>query len=180
MNIGLNPISEEEFNSKVKIKFKNILDGFDKYNYKNLKGNNDYTFKDNEQAFIDFIENVYKYNITESPNNSCYIDFYLKDLSEVDYNNLLKELEFEERVCLNQIKNINKINTEYFEIMDISIVKLLTKMCTRELFFITFYFTQIPLTIWGNYNLNFPMFYEKQEILDIYIDIIQKYKLNIE
>ena len=55
-------------------------------------------------------------------------------------------------------------NDMFFEISDKKYIKLLTKLCTRELFFITFYFTKGPVTIWGNYNLKFPLFYDKDNI----------------
>jgi len=183
MNIAITPISKEDFNNNVKIRFKNILDGFDNYNYRNLTAKDTTNFKFNENAFIKFIEEAYKLNKNETKIQSCYIDFYLKDLNDDSYNKLLGGLDIEDRESLNYIKSIlsenTTINTEYFEVNDISIIPLLTKMCTRELFFITFYFTAIPLTIWGNYNLNFPIFFEDDSILDKYKDIAEDCSLNV-
>lgn len=180
MNVGVTQISKEEFNNNIKIRFKNILDGFSKYSYKTLKGNDKYSFKKNEHLFIDFIEEVYKLNTIEGIKNSCYIDFYLKDLNEEEYNTLLEGLDISDRESLDYVRNSCTINTEYFEVNDISIISTLTKMCTRELFFITFYFTKLPVTIWGNYNLSFPMFYEDEDIIGAYRDIIEKYELDIK
>lgn len=180
MNLEINSISEEEFNTSVKIRFKNILDGFNQYNSKTLNANDNYSFEENEKYFIGFIEEVYKFNSSKGRESSCYVDFYLKDLSNSEYIDLLKGLDFEDREQLENIRNTNLLNTQYFEVKDVSVIKLLTKMCTRELFFITFYFTEIPLTIWGNYNLNFPIFYENEEVISEYIDIIEKYGLNMK
>lgn len=183
MNIGITPISKENFNNNVKIRFKNILDGFNNYNYRSLTAKDITNFKFNEDAFIKFIEEAYKLNKNKSKIQSCYIDFYLKDLNDDDYNKLLEGLDSEDKERLNYIKTISSekktFNTEYFEVNDISIITLLTKMCTRELFFITFYFTAIPLTIWGNYNLNFPIFFEDDSVLDKYINIAEACTLNI-
>lgn len=178
MNIGLRPISKEIFENNVNIRFNNILDGFNNYKYKHLECNYDVNLKFNEMNFIKFIEESYKLN-----KNSCYIDFYIKNLNQYEYNKLLEGLDGEDKNILNSIweyilKNSSYV-TEYFEVNDIYILKLLVKMCTRELFFITFYFTEIPLTIWGNYNLSFPIFFEDDSILDTYIETAKKLKLYI-
>lgn len=178
MNIGLKPICKETFTNNVKIRFNNILDGFNNYKSKNLECNYNIDFKFKEMNFIKFIEESYKLN-----KNSCYIDFYIKNLNEGEYNKLSEGLDAGDKDLLNSIweciiKNSSDF-TEYFEVNDVSILKLLVKMCTRELFFITFYFTEIPLTIWGNYNLSFPIFFENDSVLDIYIETAKKVELNI-
>ena len=185
MNIGIKPISKDTFNHKVKIRFKNILDGFNNYKYKNLIGSNIIDFKSNEREFIRFLEEAYKLNESKVKNKTiCYIDFYLKDLSDAEYNKLLEGLDREDRDLLNRIRSVfmsnPPITTEYFEVNDISIIPLLTKMCTRELFFITFYFTELPLTIWGNFNLIFPIFFEDENVLNKYIDIADSCNLIIK
>lgn len=184
MNIGIEAISEEKFNDKVKIKFKNVLDGLNEYKYKNLNSVDGDNFEQEEQKFVNFLEETYKLNVSDcNCEEFCYIDFYLKDLNEDDYKKLLDGIDVLDREKIDYIRSAiinNKIiNTVYFRVNDISIIKVLTEMCTRELFFITFYFTNIPLTIWGNYNLSFPIFYEDEYAIEKYLEIANECGVSI-
>lgn len=183
MSLGIRGIEKGKFNKSVKIRFKNILEGFNNYKYKTLTSKESEDFKVSEKNFIKFMKQVYKLNKDES-NNFCYIDFYLKDLNNEEYEKLLKRLETEEAEKLNYIRtsmlNNKIIDTIYFEVSDISTISLFTKMCTRELFFITFYFSNINLTVWGNYNLSFPIFYENELIIDKVLEIANLSDLNIK
>ena len=75
------------------------------------------------------------------------------------------------------IDNINKqeIKSVYFELHN----KDLMSFITRELFFCTIYFMEKPMTIWGNYNLSFPMFFEENNMLEIYRDLAKKHNLDV-
>lgn len=65
-------------------------------------------------------------------------------------------------------------DTVYFKVLDKEIIELITKLNTRELFFCTVYFLDTPLTVWGNYNLEFPIFYKEEEGLETYKELIDK------
>ena len=48
------------------------------------------------------------------------------------------------------------------------LIPFLVRLSTREIFFITFYFNKIPITIWGNYNMEFPCFFENEKDMNFY------------
>ena len=77
----------------------------------------------------------------------------------------------EDNIVFDKFIDLVNENNNYYKINDKKLIKLLTKLCTRELYFITFYFYKNPVTIWGNYNLKFPLFYEDNTNIKDYIDI---------
>ena len=145
----LTPVTLEEFHKNVIIKFQNILDGLDTFPNFTLEPKN---ISSGEDEMIDYILKIFKLN-----NSFCYIDFYLDKLSEED-RKLLKA-------------NLNIENySNYFKVEHIKLIPFLTRLSTRENFFITFYFTEIPITIWGNYGMKFPCFCLNQKDLNFYIN----------
>lgn len=180
MELWLEPIEDDYFKRNVEIRFNNILDGFDSYKNRNIKPLMKSDFKISEKAFINFFQEAYKLN---SELGGCIVEVYFNKLNKDELYKLVQGLDESDIGKINDIMEYlsqNKnIDTIYYEIKDIDIISVLTKMCTRELFFVTFYFTNIPITIWGNYNLCFPLFYIKESHLDNYIEIIKKYSLEI-
>lgn len=66
-----------------------------------------------------------------------------------------------------------------FLVEDKELINLLTRLSTRELNFATFYFTQIPVCICGNYDISFPVFFMDGNGLSTYKDIVEKCGLHI-
>jgi hypothetical protein len=169
------PISKETFKEKSKISFSRIDFGFNKYTSGILavpEDNLNCTNKteklnfiiQNENKYIEFIKKVYLIN----KNNPVMIDFYLKDISNEGILKILDNLDYDDKlVFLNHIRYLNK-EAVYFYIDNENLLPFLTRLSTRELLFCTIHFTNIPITIWGNYNLNFPLFFENVEKLEFY------------
>ena len=65
----------------------------------------------------------------------------------------------------------------YYKVTDKSLIPFLARLNTREVFFVTFYFTKKPLTVWGNYNMTFSCFTENKEDLEFYKKIAKHYSL---
>ncbi|GAB6170281.1 hypothetical protein JCM1393_27410 [Clostridium carnis] len=170
-------ITEDMFNSIVKIKFNNILDGFEMFKSSTLtiKENKDFNY--NEKEFITFLERAYVLNNKKSI--SLAIDFYIKNLNEDEFGNLLSLSKNEDKPILQEIYNNKELNSIYFIVKDIKIIPFLTRLSTRELFFITYYFLDIPLTIWGNYNLNFPVFYLEEKHIENYRKISKEMNIQL-
>lgn len=158
MNSLMIPIDTDDFKRNVKIRFNNILDGFD--TFKNFTISADSL--DYENLFINFVTNIFKYN-----SNYCYIDFYLSRLNEEDKKKMISLSCEEDAQLLKAIFNSN-FDTDFFKIENKDILPLLVRLSAREIFFITFYFTEVPVTIWGNYNMRFPCFTETEETLEHY------------
>lgn len=151
------PISNEEFSNKVQIKFNNILDGFDNFKNFTLEFNN-------EDDFISYIENIFLDN-----NSECYFDFYINKLTEKEIDNIINLYKEDDKKTLLELIDLAKAHRKvYFKLKSKELIPLLTRLSTREIFFITFYFTKRPITIWGNYNMKFPYFTLNNEDLNYY------------
>lgn len=172
--MSLLELSEKEFKEKVEIQFKYISEGFDKYKSLLLSPKETKNFQLGEDSYIELVKNLYDVN-----DGNLIIDFYISNLSNEEYKTLYNSLNEKDKYTLELIKNKN-YNSSYFVVKDESIIDFLVRLCTREMFFVTFYFTSYPLTIWGNYNLRFPIFYKKNESIHCLKEILNKNTLKLE
>lgn len=165
------PISNERFNNIVNIRFKNILDGFNLFKNFTLDADN---IEDGESKLIKFIETIFKDN-----NNEGYVDFYINKLSSKDKEKLIS-LSFEEdREILKSHLSLEPSNSVYYKLTDKDLIPFLVRLSTRELFFVTFYFSNKPITIWGNYNMKFPCFFNSDEDFDFYCSLSKSFGLQL-
>ncbi|MDD6793914.1 MAG: hypothetical protein PUE01_00655 [Clostridiaceae bacterium] len=164
----LQPISTKEFKENVSIRFNNILEGLD--NYLNFEINAK-DLKNGEESIINFITEVFELN-----QNEAFVDLYLNNLDEEAQNNLLK-------ICCKEDRNIVKEHINlwhkepYYKLTEKSLIPFLVRLNTNEAFFVTFYFTKKPITIWGNYNKTFPCFMETKEDQKLYKALAQSHNL---
>lgn len=165
-------IKRETFNNKIKIRFNNIIEGFDKFNYFNIRPKEEDRFEEQEKKFIKLSKEFYKIN-----SSTVIIDFYKNKLNEESINILKENLSSEEFNIINKIINTGSSEDIYFQIKNIEYLEVLIKLCTRELFFITFYFDKG--TLWGNYNMTFPFFYENKEEISEYEKVINNLQCRI-
>ena len=161
MNNTIIPITLDDFNKNVVIKFNNILDGLDAFQNFMLEPKN---ISLGEEEIINYILKVFEIN-----NSSCYIDFYINKLSSEERDNLMNLVPIEDKNLLKSIFEINPLSN-YFKVENKDLIPFLARLSTRENFFITFYFTQTPITIWSNYGLKFPCFCLNKKDLDFYIN----------
>lgn len=159
-------ISFNEFKDNVNIRFNNILDGFNNFKSFTIDG----TLSNNsESSIIDFI-----YNIFEENDNECYIDFYITKINNNEKDNLMNLIDDEYKSLLKNIINMNH-NDIYYKVKNKNILPFFIKLNTREIFFVTFYFTKNPITIWGNYKLRFPCFFNDNDTFEHYYSIAKSY-----
>lgn len=163
------PISDDNFKNAVNVKFDNILDGFNSFKNFTLVANN---IKDGENKIISFIEKIFEEN-----NYEVYIDFYITKLSLEDKKKLFQLIPNEDKKEFNIILNSTNHNGVFYKVFNKTLIPLLVRLNTREIFFITFYFTNKPITIWGNYNLNFPCFLNTETDFDFYYNIAKSFGL---
>ncbi|WP_455814869.1 hypothetical protein [Clostridium butyricum] len=156
------PVSNLEFKNNVSIQFNSILDGFNEFKNFTLDGN---LVENSELSLINFICDVFKQN-----NNECYVDFYINKIDKSEKDNLLNLIDKEHKSLLQQIIDMNHDDV-YYKITDIRLIPFFTKLNTRELFFVTFYFTKKPITIWGNYNFKFPCFFNNSHMFNYFYNI---------
>ena len=155
----LKEISNNEFNKEVNVRFNNILNGFDEYPNITLD------FKElgySEDKIISIVEEIYDKN-----NGECYVDFYISKLSDEGKANFLDMISNDDREFFESI--IKDRNDDcYFKILSKELIAKFMRLNTREIFFVTFYFTTKPITIWGNYDLKFPCFFDTNETMEFY------------
>lgn len=158
------PITEKHFKEKVKIRFNNILDGLDNFFSFTLEPKD---MSSDENEIINYILKVFDIN-----NSSCYIDFYINRLSQEEKENLISLVPEEDKDIL--IENMNlKAPSNYFKVENKELIPFLTRLSTRENFFVTFYFTETPITIWGNYGMKFPCFCLNEQDLYFYSNTVK-------
>jgi hypothetical protein len=167
MNQLLIPISNEEFNSKVNVRFNNILDGFNSFKNFTIQADD---VEDGENKLVKFVEAVFDQN-----NHLGYVDFYINKISLEDKEKLISLISNEDREILKLHLNIESHHNVFYKLKDKSLIPFLVRLNTREIFFVTFYFTNKPITIWGNYNMKFPCFFDKHENLDFYYNLSKSF-----
>ncbi|MFA9377690.1 MAG: MmcQ/YjbR family DNA-binding protein [Lachnotalea sp.] len=88
-----------------------------------------------------------------------YVDFYYGKLSYEERTNLRAALSDKAFSILNMYEYLKEI--VFIPLYD-DILYLTAELNAKELLFCTYYFCKYPCTIWGNYNLTYPMFAKKE------------------
>lgn len=156
----LYPISEEFFKERVSIRFENIDEGFNRFDSITLES---LLIDNTEENIINFIDKAFSLNGEEN----SYVDFYLSRLDNTAKDNLLSYLNDEDKETLKRFESEVGDETIYFRLSR-EAIPFVTRLSTREILFSTFYFTKYPLTIWSNYDLNFPVFYKSHDDIEMY------------
>lgn len=156
----LKPVSSEIFNNNVSVRFKNILEGFNSFPNLTLDFNE---LNYSEDKIISLIQTIYDEN-----NEECYFDFYINNLSPENIKKLITLVDQDDRKILTKLVDECSTNGPYYKLLSKDLIPLLTRLNTRSIFFVTFYFTERPITIWGNYDLKFPCFFEHESDLKFY------------
>lgn len=167
MKNSLIPISTIDFNNTINIKFNNILDGFDFFKNFTIDGN----VTCGEEKIITFIEKIFEENIDDT-----YIDFYINRISSEDKSNLMNLISDNDKNTLREFMNITHDGV-YFKLIDKNLIPFFVRLNTKEVFFVTFYFNNRPITVLGNYNMKFPCFVNNDEDLEYYLQLASKLNL---
>lgn len=157
------PISDYEFKNIVNIRFNNILGGFDSFKNFTIEANN---LENDENRIIEFVERVFQEN-----NFEAYIDFYINKISDEDKEKLINLVSTEDKKILKLHLETKSHDGVFYKLINKDLLPFLVRLNTRELFFTTFYFTNRPITIWGNYCMKFPCFFGTQEDFNFYYQL---------
>ncbi|GAA0772994.1 hypothetical protein GCM10008908_20430 [Clostridium subterminale] len=171
MNNLLYPVSKEDFKKLVDIRFDNINEGFNNFKSAMLESE---TLEEAEKNITKFMEEA----IILNGEDNSYVDLYFSTLEKEDKERLIGLLEKKDKEIMERIKEILQEDTIYFRLTR-EIIPFITRLSTREALFCTVYFTNYPITIWGNYNKKFPCFYRDDKILDLYNDIAKECNVEI-
>ncbi|EKQ57756.1 MULTISPECIES: hypothetical protein [unclassified Clostridium] len=164
------PIDDDTFKTEVTIRFNNILEGFDSFKNFTLTASN---IENGESKIIKFIEYIFKIN-----NYNAYVDFYINKISDEDKKKLFDLVPDEDTDILKSHLNFDTQTSVFFKLVHKELIPFLVRLNTREIFFVTFYFTYKPITVWGNYDLKFPCFFNTQEDLEFYYNISKSFDLS--
>ncbi|MBQ5695106.1 MAG: hypothetical protein IIV48_00420 [Clostridium sp.] len=165
-------VNESDFKNKIEIRFDNITEGFNKFKSKTLKSNEENEF---EKQFIDFLKKAVIINGVEN----SYVDFYYNLLSQEDKKRLNESIDDADKLFIKEFEKKNSKAGIYFN-LTLESIPLIAKLNTKEILFSTIYFGKEKITIWGNYNKQFPVFYTDDKIYNKYKLIAEKNKLVIE
>lgn len=165
------PISNEEFNNIINIRFKNILDGSNLFKNFTIEANN---IEDGENKLIKFIETIFEKN-----NNEGFLDFYINKLSPEDKGKLISLISEDYREILKLHLSLEPSNSVFYKLTNKELIPFLVRLNTKELFFVTFYFSNKPITKWGNYNMKFPCFFDSEYDFDFYYDLSKSFGFQV-
>ena len=165
MNNLLIPISNDEFKNNVNIRFNTILEGFDLFKSFTIEDN---TTEGGENKIIQFIEKVFEEN-----NCEAYVDFYINKISNEDKENLIALVPDEDKEILKLHLTAEPHDGVFYKLLNKILIPFLVRLNTREIFFVTFYFTNKPITIWGNYDMKFPCFFNTEDDREFYYTLLK-------
>ncbi|MDD3139200.1 MAG: hypothetical protein PHX08_09545 [Lachnospiraceae bacterium] len=145
-------MSKEELLAKNPIFLEQVKEGFDNYFYVILHGE--------KVGMHKFFQLILADNVGES-----FVDFHYARLETEQQKWFVDRLNEAEKMCFQQLE-IQK-ETIYYPLNEGNL-EFFFEITVRELLFSTFYFTKQKATIWGNYNLEYPIFAQSKEVLEAY------------
>lgn len=148
-------MSAQELAAKGAVLIEDIQDGFSRYRSVILKGE--------KIAMQHFLERCLAVN-----EEGSFADFY--------YSVLVPKVQREFAAGLSDAeKNVFlKFETDSRQVyypLQTENLEFLADITARNWLFSTFYFTKLRAVVWGNYNLEYPLFCEDDETLEIYKNI---------
>lgn len=102
--------------------------------------------------------------------NEAYADFYYSRLTEKEKKDFEDALTVSEKLYFQEFKDRHEI---YYP-LNHELLEFLLGITIREVLFSTFYFCKVPATVWGNYDLKFPMFFKDKEQKELYIQLAEE------
>jgi predicted DNA-binding protein (MmcQ/YjbR family) len=140
--------SKENIISLGGLYIENIQDGFDQYTCNMLEGTQE-----------EIYQKIYELREKNSINSS-YVDFYYGKLSLEERNNLRLGISDKSFSILNMYEYLKE---PVFLPLDNDILVLTAELNAKELLFTSYYFCKFPCTVWGNYNLSYPVFMKRND-----------------
>ena len=167
-------LSKSSFMNMVKIRPENIMEGFNYYSNAIITYKESINSESVENNFIKFLDQLY------DDNKKFIVDYYGNLLNDEEFSRMLKGVTEKEKNILKDIKNNFNNKDIYFEIEEKNILNVFIKLSLRGILFSTFYFADDEATIWSNYDYKFVVFFNKEETLEKYKLLGEKYELIIK
>lgn len=157
-------ISDHEFLQKNLLHISNVEEGFQKYEYAILSGT--------EENYREFIE----CSVSMNGEENSFFDCYYGRLEEESKEKFRRGLTAAER---EEFAELGRSQTIYYPLTQ-EAIPTIAKVTARELLFSTFYFGRYLCTLWGNYDLRYPIFFKDKETRKIYENAARACGLEIE
>ena len=148
-------MSAQELAAKGAVLIEDIQDGFSRYRSVILKGE-----KLTMQHFLErcLVENE----------DASFADFYYSVLVPEEQRGFAAGLSEAEKYVLLQFETDSR---QVYYPLQTENLEFLADITARNWLFSTFYFTKLRAVVWGNYNLEYPLFCEDNGTLEIYKNI---------
>lgn len=146
-------MSKEMFISQGVLFADTVEDAFDRYYATILTGD-----KINMQGFIELC-------MRENKGHS-FADFYYPVLEQREQDAFIAGLADNEKAVLEKLEKDKK--QVYFPLTEEN-VSFFAEITARNWLFSTFYFAKEKAILWGNYNMEYPLFCQDEKTLEYYI-----------
>ena len=100
---------------------------------------------------------------------NCFVDLYFGRRTEEEQKRILEALSEDEA----RILNVHCTDEGIYFPLTCENLSLTAALSAREILFSTYYFTKYPCTIWGNYDLKYPVFFGSEECVKMLEKMIQ-------
>lgn len=144
-----NVVTLDEIISCGAIYFETIQEGFERFDYFMMEGTAEEIHKE--------IKRLQELNGIEN----SYVDFYYGKLTKEEKLNLIEGLGLND-FFLQILEKYEKLDDVVFLKLDDDILDLTVQLNAKEILFSTYYFCKYPCTVWGNYDLKYPVFTESK------------------
>ena len=130
------------------------------------------TIKSDETSVVNFK------NFLLELDNELIVDYYGNKINDIAFERMINVLKDEEKLYLKEIKE--KYSEElFFYNIEEKFLEIILKLSLEEILFSSFYIKN-EVTIWGNYNKKFILFFKDKNKEKIYKDIAEKNNLILE
>lgn len=160
----IKPIEKQAFLKDNVLYFDNIMQGFETGYFFKLEGD--------IKNYKNFLTEAIAMNGAEH----SYCDFYYNTLEKQEREVFEKGLTENEKVLFEEIEKSAK---DIYYRLTKEMLEFTLSITGREWMFSTFYFSKIPCTLWGNYNMNCPLFFQEEKGKQYYKDLALKNSLKV-
>ncbi|MCB6203468.1 hypothetical protein [Extibacter muris] len=109
--------------------------------------------------------------ILEANEDIAYADFYYPVLKEAQKQKFLSGLDSRQMAVLRKMETVSR---QVYYRADWEIMEFLLEITVAGWLFSTFYFAHKKAMIWGNYNMEFPVFCEEKATLACYAELAKE------
>ncbi len=141
--------TKESIISQGGIYIENIQEGFERYHYNLIEGTKEEIYQKIDELLL------------SNGSENSYVDFYYGKLS-VNEKECIRDYLSEKSFSI--LKHYERLKEPVFLSLTTELLFLTEELNNKELLFCTYYFCKYPCTIWGNYNLKYPIFRNKEKI----------------